>query len=111
METFSPLSIGSLSVTLDVPEDIGMEPLTFSPLSIGSLSVTEVQCLLVLPEAWSFSPLSIGSLSVTIELDIIALCGDLTFQSPFYRVFECNRMKVFILLQISFLSVPFLSGL
>ena len=37
----------------------------FSPLSIGSLSVTVPDYVRILPDQEPFSPLSIGSLSVT----------------------------------------------
>jgi len=63
---------------------------TFSPLSIGSLSVTEALEETLNIIARSFSPLSIGSLSVTtLQKNIFWRYGK-CFQSPFYRVFECN---------------------
>ena len=60
----------------------------------------------------TFSPLSIGSLSVTTaKLGIDTSQFD-NFQSPFYRVFECNNTVLkTIKVEEEGLSVPFLSGL
>ena len=38
----------------------------------------------------AFSPLSIGSLSVTLIGFMLQVKHVMFFQSPFYRVFECN---------------------
>ena len=69
---------------------------TFSPLSIGSLSVTKNNILNLIVAINTFSPLSIGSLSVTSGIQQVFSVDYILFQSPFYRVFECNSIvKVF----------------
>ena len=84
----------------------------FSPLSIGSLSVTTVFLFITVEMMRTFSPLSIGSLSVTIMPYLLEGMLIAVFQSPFYRVFECNSMVSRLTSPgLGKLSVPFLSGL
>src|SRR5208337_4049013 len=62
-DSFSPLFIGALSSTRNVPICLGGER-RFSPLFIGALSSTEDGVPNVLPDH-CFSPLFIGALSST----------------------------------------------
>ena len=110
-ESFSPLSIGSLSVTPLAPVNVPTI-FPFSPLSIGSLSVTYV----AIPRGRFPHFLFQSPFYRVFECNVankIPLAGSGNpFQSPFYRVFECNEnIKDLDVANNEFLSVPFLSGL
>ncbi len=66
----------------------------FSPLVIGSRSVTEFTNWLLEMALLPFSPLVIGSRSVTNHGTGLAPVPYLFFQSPSHRVKECNVVGI-----------------
>ena len=108
--TFSPLVIGSISVTLAAFFRTPKWYRTFSPLVIGSISVTFFSISLI-SAILSFSPLVIGSISVTATPRPRNTGSLYSFQSPCHRVNQCNlsaELKSGIRKQE--LSVPLSSG-
>ena len=67
--------------------------MTFSPLVIGSISVTLVLCSRSYIANSTFSPLVIGSISVTHLGPIVPTVYKI-FQSPCHRVNQCNSWGI-----------------
>ena len=88
---FSPLSIGSLSVTSTAMASYWGR---YNAFQSPFYRVFECNLTILIIMTITFSPLSIGSLSVTILVARGTTTSAIGFQSPFYRVFECNNVWI-----------------
>mgnify|MGYP000940904918 FL=1 len=85
----------------------------FSPLSIGSLSVTYLnhQPSLLIFGAFQSPFYRVFECNRAVPA-LYSVSTEMVFQSPFYRVFECNKNADQTAAALPApLSVPFLSGL